>query len=134
LELGVGKPLDLAMYAALIGEEAAVTLVGFLRVCQSIVSPDVILLDPANAPIPAEKSAMIAVCTALAHKATPANFDRICQYALRLAAEDSILLVVGSIQKDNAGRKTGTVKSPPLAAVGGRAFIEWTAKFQDVLR
>lgn len=135
LELGVGKPLDLAMYAALIGDEAATVLTGFLRVRQSIVSPDVILLDPVGAPIPTEKSAMIAVCTALAHKSTVGNFDRICQYALRLAPEDSIALVVGSIQKDNAQRRLNPATAgQPLAACGGKAFIDWSVKFQDVLK
>lgn len=133
LEHGVKKPLDLAMYSALIGEEAATMLTGFLRVCQNIVSPDVILLDPVNAPIPTEKSATIAVCTALAHKASATNFDRICQYALRLPPEDSVLLVVGAIQTDNARRAQGQ-KGQPLAAVGGKAFIEWTTKYQDVLK
>jgi len=135
LEQGIAKPLDLAFYSSLVGEEAAVALTGFLRIAGGVVSPDAVLLDPGNAPIPKEKSAIMAVCTALTHRCSVSNFDRICQYALRLAPEDSILLVVGCIQKDNAYRKNNPhVKAVPIDTLGGKSFTEWTVKYQDVLK
>lgn len=135
LELGVKAPLDLAMYSALLGEGAAIELTGFMRVMQSLIPPDMVLLDPDKAPIPAEESAQFAMCQALIFKATPGNFDKICQYAMRLPAEKSILLVVGSIQRHNAVMLANkAAKLQPLVAAGGKYFTEWSIKYQDCMK
>lgn len=135
LELGVKAPLDLAMFTGLIGEGAAIEFTGFLRIMQSLVPPDIVLLDPDKAPIPTEESALFAMVQALVFKASPGNFDRICQYALRLPAEKSILLVVGSIQRHNAVMlQNPAAKLPPLVTAGGKFFTQWSIKYQDVMK
>jgi hypothetical protein len=75
-----------------------------LRVFRSLPSLDGILLNPGTAPVPDEPSALCAVATGLARRATDQNFAAISDYAGRLACEYGTLLV-----------KSATARVPDLA-------------------
>ena len=79
---------------------------------RSLPSLDGILLNPATAPVPDEPSALCAVATGLARRATDQNFAAVIQYAGRLAREYGTLLV-----------KSATARLPGLAH--HPAFTRW---------
>lgn len=83
--LGLDRDVELAAIQGAVGEGAAAEFIGFLQICRDLPPIDGILIDPEGAKIPADKpAAMFAVCTALAERATVANFPRVLRYAERL--------------------------------------------------
>ena len=66
--------IEFALYEGTVGRGAAIEFTGFLRVFRSLPSLDGILLNPATAPVPDEPSALCAVATGLARRATDQNF------------------------------------------------------------
>lgn len=104
--------IEFALYEGTVGRGAAIEFTGFLRVFRSLPSLDGILLNPATAPVPDEPSALCAVATGLARRATDQNFASVIQYAGRLAREYGTLLV-----------KSATARLPGLAH--HPAFTRW---------
>jgi len=84
---GIDPDIELEVATGAIGAEVAQQYVQFLRIYREAISPDSVLLDPRNAPIPDNLSALYGLGTALAHLATPQNFSRLCVYAERLKDE-----------------------------------------------
>jgi MoxR-like ATPase len=76
-----------AVLAGAIGAATATELIAFLRLYATLPSVDAILTNPAAGVIPSAPNTLYALCGALAYRATPANFDRVRQYAERLLAE-----------------------------------------------
>jgi hypothetical protein len=104
--------VEFALYEGTVGRGAAIEFTGFLRVFRSLPSLDGILLNPGTAPVPSEPSALCAVATGLARRATEQNFGAIADYANRLAREYATLLV-----------KSATARVPVLAH--HPAFTRW---------
>jgi selenophosphate synthase len=104
--------VEFALYEGTVGRGVAIEFTGFLRVFRSLPSLDGILLNPATAPVPDEPSALCAVATGLARRATEQNFAAIADYAARLAREYGTLLV-----------KSATARLPVLAH--HPAFTRW---------
>lgn len=75
------------IYKGTVGEGAAAEFGGFLRVFREMPSPDAVLMDPAGSMVPTGPSVLFALTTALARRATEANFDRVVTYLNRLPAE-----------------------------------------------
>jgi hypothetical protein len=106
--------------AGCIGPGAAAELIGFLKVFKSLPNIAAILLDPKKTAVPEDPAARYAVVAALVEKATEDNADRILQYADRLPADFSVLLVRDMIRKDNKIQNT-------------TGFINWSVKHADAL-
>lgn len=70
---------------ATVGEGAGAELISFLSIYRALPSVDAILLDPSRGVIPDEPSILYALTAALSHKASDGNFERVLQYADRLA-------------------------------------------------
>jgi hypothetical protein len=91
------------LLAGAIGEGAAVELLAFLRLYAELPNIDQILIDPTSAQLPTTPAAAYAVCSALAHRTTAANFERVAQYAQRLIdaarAEFAVLLVRDALRR-----------------------------------
>ena len=87
--------LRLELLTGTIGSGAAAEFCGFLRVFDECPSPDTILADPANTPIPREPSALFAVCAALADRARTAagQLPALVHYLTRLPVEFGALLI-----------------------------------------
>lgn len=113
-------PIDYDLAAGIVGEGPAAELMGFLEIYRTLPDPDVVLMNPAKADVPSDPATLYAICGALSAKAGDQTMPRIVQYANRLPAEFSVLLVTDCIRKDAALAKT-------------RAFIEWSSKHADVL-
>jgi hypothetical protein len=106
--------------AGAIGPGAAAELIGFLKVFKSLPNIAAILLDPKKTAVPEDPAARYAVVAALVEKATEDNADRILQYADRLPADFSVLLVRDMIRKDNKIQNTA-------------GFIAWSVRHADAL-
>jgi len=87
LALGLPKDLQIPAIEGAVGEGAAVEFVAFMRVWQSMVSPDVVLTSPDTAPIPTETSALYAVSVAIADRVRAASMGRYCRYLERLVKD-----------------------------------------------
>jgi len=109
---GPAADVEFALYEGTVGRGAAIEFTGFLRVFRSLPSLDGILLNPGTAPVPDEPSALCAVATGLARRATDQNFTAITDYAARLAREYGTLLV-----------KSATARLPALSH--HPAFTRW---------
>lgn len=72
------------VFSGCVGKEAGAGFAAFLRIYDSMVSPDVVLANPDKAPIPSEPSSLWALCSALAYKVTPATVGNYCKYLQRL--------------------------------------------------
>lgn len=67
-----------------VGQDAATQFLAFIDMYRQLPSVDAILIDPDSAPIPANVSALYAVSTALASRASEQNAGRVFRYAERL--------------------------------------------------
>ncbi len=103
-----------------VGDGAAAELLGFLKIFQNLPNPDVILMNPAAAPVPDDPATLYALTGALVKKTSDTTADAVFQYANRLPAEFSVLLA-----KD-------ILKNKPEIA-NTRAFIEWSINHKEVL-
>lgn len=104
-----------------VGEAAAGEFEGFLRVYKSLPSIDSVIMDPDAAIVPPEDqiAARYAIVSAIAGKATMANFDNILRYAGRMPREFETMLVVDATRRDTSLTHT-------------QAFAKWTIANQDV--
>lgn len=84
--LALGHSTDVlpAVFGGCVGKECGGGFAAFLRIYDSMVSPDVVLADPDKAPIPSEPSSLWALCSALAYRVTPATVGNYCKYLQRL--------------------------------------------------
>jgi hypothetical protein len=78
------------------------------------------LLNPDRAPIPEAPEVLYALCAALVARVGAGNAGRLLQYAMRLPAEYSVLLV------RDASRQCDEVQA-------ASEFARWASKFGDVL-
>lgn len=98
VSLDLPKSMKLQAYAGAIGEPAAVEFASFENVWQSMVSPDVVLSNPAGAPIPSEPSALYALSTALAMRVAKDSMQRYVTYIERLIADGKAEFAAVSMQ------------------------------------
>jgi hypothetical protein len=83
-----------------VGIGAATEFSGFLRMFRELPNIDAILLNPTSEPVPDAAAAQYAVASALAHRASDTNFDRICLYLDRMPTEFRVLCVRDAIMRD----------------------------------
>ena len=119
--LGVVPPeAEYECFKGAVGEGAAAEFVGFLRIFRKLPSPDAILLDPHGSAVPDDTATLYALAGALAYKASNSNFDRVCQYAERMPAEFSVLMVTQAVRRDHALAHTA-------------AFTRWSVAHANVM-
>lgn len=92
--LGVtDKDLEFEVFKGDVGEGPASEFLAFLKIYRELPSPDAIILNPTKSDVPTKPAVLFAVCGALSHKTTEANFDRVMKYIKRLPPEFSVLYV-----------------------------------------
>jgi len=79
-----------------------------------------ILLNPTSEPVPDAVAAQYAVASALAHRATDTNFDRICLYLDRMPTEFRVLCV-----------RDATMREPSIKHTAG--YTKWAIQNHHVL-
>lgn len=86
LKLQLPSDVQSAAFAGAVGEGAAIEFGAFLRTFAALPSIDAILVNPASVAVPSDPAVLYALSSALAHRATTANFDRIAEYVDRMVA------------------------------------------------
>lgn len=100
LDSGPDPSIEHEMFAGAIGTGAATEFSGFLKMFRELPNIDAILLNPNGEPVPESPAAQYAVASALAHRASDANFDRICLYLDRMPTEFRVLSVRDATLRD----------------------------------
>ena len=100
LESGPDASVEHEMFAGTVGTGAATEFSGFLRMFRELPNIDAILLNPSGEPVPDSPAAQYAVASALAHRASDTNFDRICLYLDRMPTEFRVLSVRDATLRD----------------------------------
>jgi len=106
----VSRILDSGPDASVEHEMFATEFSGFLRMFRELPNIDAILLSPTGEPVPDSPAAQYAVASALAHRASDTNFDRICLYLDRMPTEFRVLSVRDATLRDP--------KTPPVTPSG----------------
>jgi len=109
-----------AMICGAVGEGVGTEFESFLKMAHQLPDPDLIIMDPENAKVPTDLSAVYATVGALSMRASANNFDRILKYGDRLKKEFQVLLV-----------RDASKRQPDVANT--KAFTEWAIKNTDVL-
>jgi hypothetical protein len=118
----VDAPDDLRrdLMAGEVGDDVAGEIDGFIKLYSSIGSVQSILDNPDTAKLPVEPSQKYAICTALASKATRANFSKIMIYAARLDGEGQAVLI-----------HDATLREPKLKETA--AYSKWSVDNQHLI-
>ena len=111
---GLDPSVERALFRGTVGEAAAVEFSAFLKVWRELPHPRAVIDDPENAVVPANASALIALCGSLYRMADDINLGTIVTYATRLRREIGEFLVGSCIRRD-----PDLQRSP--------AFIRWAA-------
>jgi hypothetical protein len=94
------------LVAGAVGIGAATEFSAFLSMFRSLPNIDAILVNPHQEPVPESAAAQFAVATALAHRASDTNFDRVYQYLKRMPTEFNVLAVRDASLRDPNIRHT----------------------------
>jgi len=108
------------LFAGAVGSGAATEFSAFLRMFRELPNIDAILVNPHQEPVPENAAAQYAVASALAHRASDANLDRICVYLERMPTEFCVLCVRDASLREPAIRHTA-------------AYTKWAIQNHHVL-
>lgn len=103
------RGIEHELFSGAVGNAAATEFSGFLRMFRELPNIDAILLNPTYA-----------VASALAHRATDTNFDRICLYLERMPTEFRVLCV-----------RDATMREPSIKYTAG--YTRWAIQNHHVL-
>jgi hypothetical protein len=106
LDCGAEAPVEFEMVAGAVGNAAATEFCAFLKMFRELPNIDAILLNPSKEPVPDSPAAQYAVASALAHRASDTNFDRICLYLERMPTEFRVLCVRDASVRDETIKHT----------------------------
>jgi hypothetical protein len=117
---GIPSDIEYESITGTIGEGAAAEFLAFLKIFRSLPNPDAVIMDPDNAAVPTDPATLYALCGALIHRSSDNNCHRVIQYADRLQAEFSVMLVRDLIKKIPSCQS-------------GEAFIQWATKHSNFI-
>lgn len=112
--------IELDLLSGIIGEGAAAEFYGFRRIKDQLVSPDVILMNPAAADVPTDPAALFALSASLAGQTTDQTIDRITEYSNRMPKEFNVFLMASAV-----------TRNPEL--VNTKAYVLWNQTNKDVI-
>lgn len=81
------------MIQGAVGEGAGIEYASFVKMANELQDPDMILMNPDDAKVPTDLSAIYAIVGALSVRASKSNFERMMQYGERLKKEFQVLLI-----------------------------------------
>jgi hypothetical protein len=120
LEADPPPVVQMACFAGIVGQAAAIELTGFLRIWSQLPSIDGILLHPDTAEVPEGVSVLFAIASELSKRADDTNFGRIYQYAKRMPPDYAVLVMSDATGRDPALEQT-------------KAYVDFCVEFSDVL-
>lgn len=120
LNANAGPDLEHELFAGAVGSGAATEFTGFLRMFRDLPNIDAILLNPCHEPVPDSPAAQYAVASALAHRTTDSNFDRVYTYLSRMPVEFRVLCV-----------RDASLREPSIKHTA--AYVKWAVENHHVL-
>jgi len=108
------------LFAGAVGSGAATEFSAFLRMFRELPNIDAILVNPHKEPVPENAAAQYAVASALAHRASDTNLDRIGVYLDRMPTEFCVLCVRDASLREPGIRHTA-------------AYTKWAIQNHHVL-
>ncbi len=120
LNASVHESVEFELFQGTVGMSAATEFMGFLRVWRDLPTVENIIAKPSSIDVPSEPATLYALCEALGGKTNTQNIDKVVEYALRMPAEFSVLLLRTAVCKDENLVHTG-------------AFNDWAQKNAHVL-
>lgn len=108
----------------------------YASMASQLVSPEMILLNPDAAPVPEDPSALWAVTTALADKATAGNFDRVVTYLNRLGQPEYAVYCIKTALSGEKGRfeRLGPEEKKKVRRLEhSHAFVNFAILHKDLL-
>lgn len=118
-----------------VGKGPAVEFNMFATMAAQLVSPDVVLMMPDQAPVPEDPGALYAISTALANRTTASNFERVFIYLKRLTPE-FVIYTVKSALATQQGRidAMGPDERRKVQLIEKtKTFVEFAGQYQDIL-
>lgn len=112
--------VEYELFQGTVGHAAAAEFMGFLQVWREMPTVEEVIASPRTAGVPEDPAAAYALCEALALKAAPDTISALTDYAERLPAEFSVVLM-----RDALCHNTGLVNST--------AFARWAESHADIL-
>jgi hypothetical protein len=113
--------VEMSVYAGAVGFAAATEFTGFLRIWREMPDIGGILLSPMTARVPASPSALYAVATALATRASDTTIGPIIQYLDRIEQQEFAVVCI----------KDAKLRTPAITTT--KPYIAWAVKHQEVL-
>jgi hypothetical protein len=93
--------IEFELLKGTVGEGAAAEVTAFLQIYRDLISPETVLMDPQNAPVPEKPASLYAMCGALARHASEQTIERLVTYFNRLPDEFSVLAMRDSVKHDS---------------------------------
>lgn len=103
-----------------VGDGAAAEFHAFIKIARQMPNVDEILVAPKKVKVPEEASALFAVSTSLAERATQNNFDRLMEYVERMSTEFQVVFVRDAVKRCDDVSKA-------------KSFTNWSVANSDVL-
>lgn len=113
----LGNVPDAALFELISGtvsEGRAATFKSFYDMYMKLPVPETVIMQADTYPVPTETSVKYALTGALAHRASPDNFDQILTFAKRMPAEFQTMLIIDAIKRCPAVQQT-------------KGFLQWAA-------
>lgn len=111
---------EMECFQGAVGEAAAATFLGFLRIYRKLPNPDAILMNPDKAEVPTDPATLYALTGALSARCTDATFEAITRYGERIPGDFSTLMVSSCLRRN-----------PDLQH--SSAFTNWIVKHHEVM-
>lgn len=103
-----------------VGEGAASEFAAFIRIARDLPTVDEVLFNPKKAPVPESPSALYAMATSLAERASRDNYERLMEYINRVPTEFQVVFTRDAVKRCDDVSKTA-------------AFTKWSVANSDVM-
>jgi hypothetical protein len=90
------------LLAGTVGDGTALEFEAFLQIARDLPNPDSIIANPNKGDVPKKPATLYAIVGALAHRATPKNFDKVLAYFQRLPTEYAVAGIKDALARDKA--------------------------------
>lgn len=116
---------DPEVWSGVVGKGRATQAHAFKQLINELPDVDAVLMDPDNAPVPSNPSAIYLVSMALAGKMTAANFGSCVKYLNRLPAMFRAFSIRDGFRAEEQKRKDGRLPKDHRAIQTSRDFTAW---------
>lgn len=120
LNSGLPRDTEFQLFKGTVGEGAAGEFAAFIQVYENLPTIESILAKPQQVRVPEDPATLYAVATAIAAAAKADNFDRLMEYATRMALEYQVVFVRDAVRR-----------RAPIDQC--RSLVQWSIDNADVL-